>query len=362
VAFNIPSIPDLGSRIRNAFRAYLPGTDAFIEPNNLSIAGKTFTLVMFEAYQRLGFLYKQMFASTADGDHLEFRHAADYGIVRKPATAASGLVTLTQVTPGAQTVAAGLVLVRDDGTLYATLDSAVMSAGTASVAVRAQIGGAATNAPAGSSLTIDQTSGVPNLLDVAIVGTGGLGGGADAEADEELRARVLLRKQAPPRGGNAADYIRWALDVPGCTRAFVSPFVPNVDGVTVFPLFDDTRVNGIPKSEDLDAVLAYIEPLRPITADVFVAAATPYPIDVGVSGLVPDNARVRGAIQATLNAIIRDRCPLSTAADPFVLPRAWIDEAVSRATGEQRHTLTAPLTDLTIPAGNLPVPGALTFS
>jgi len=138
VAFNIPSIPDLGSRIRNAFRAYLPGTDALIEPNNLSIAGKTFALVFFEAYQRLGFLYKQMFASTADGEHLEFRHAADYGIVRKPATAATGLVTLTQVTPGAQTVAAGLVLVRDDGVLYATLDPAVMSAGAATVAVRAR--------------------------------------------------------------------------------------------------------------------------------------------------------------------------------------------------------------------------------
>ena len=64
----------------------------------------------------------------------------------------------------------------------------------------------------------------PSLPAVAYVGVNGIGGGADVESDEDLRARVLFRKRNPPHSGSKSDYIAWALEVPGVTRAFVSPF------------------------------------------------------------------------------------------------------------------------------------------
>ena len=39
-----------------------------------------------------------------------------------------------------------------------------------------------------------------------------------------------------------------------------------------------------------------------------------------------------------------------------VFSRSWLDEAVSRAVGENRHVIAVPLADIVVPAGYLPVP------
>jgi uncharacterized phage protein gp47/JayE len=150
VAFSIPSIADIGTRLKNSFRSYLPGTDAWIEPNNLSVTSRTFALAMFEAYQRLQFLYRQLFASTADSYHLEFRHGYEYGITRKASQAASGLVTISQVIPAANVVVpAGLRVVRGDGVSFITTQAGMMTSGSATVPVRCETAGASTDTPDG---------------------------------------------------------------------------------------------------------------------------------------------------------------------------------------------------------------------
>ena len=62
---------------------------------------------------------------------------------------------------------------------------------------------------------------------------GGLAAGSDAETDESLRARVLRRIQKPPQGGAGYDYVAWALEVPGVTRAWVYPAEMGLGTVTV---------------------------------------------------------------------------------------------------------------------------------
>ena len=57
----------------------------------------------------------------------------------------------------------------------------------------------------------------------ANVTAGALTGGADAEDDDSLRARLLARIKEPPQGGSKADYVTWALEVPGVTRAWCYP-------------------------------------------------------------------------------------------------------------------------------------------
>ena len=51
----------------------------------------------------------------------------------------------------------------------------------------------------------------------------GIAGGADEQSDLLLLQRVLARLRQPPHGGADFDYIRWALEVPGVTRAWVYP-------------------------------------------------------------------------------------------------------------------------------------------
>ena len=87
-----------------------------------------------------------------------------------------------------------------------------------------------------------------------------LTGGTDTETDEQLRARILHRIQNPPMGGAAADYVAWALAVPGVTRAWAAP-EQGVGTITVRFLMDDLRADndGWPEPDDIQAVADYID-------------------------------------------------------------------------------------------------------
>ena len=99
---------------------------------------------------------------------------------------------------------------------------------------------------------------------------------------------------APPHGGNSSDYVTWALEVPGVTRAWVPP-VPLIPGaVTVFFMMDVSEAahggfpqgtNGVASLETRDiaatgdqlAVANSIYPLRPVTPIVYAVAPTAAP-------------------------------------------------------------------------------------
>ena len=69
--------------------------------------------------------------------------------------------------------------------------------------------------------------------------------------------------------------------------------------VTVRPMFDDLRadIGGFPLPEDIDAVQAYLDSVRPVAVkDFFVVAPIPYPINLQITWLNPDTAAVRASI------------------------------------------------------------------
>jgi uncharacterized phage protein gp47/JayE len=367
MAFITPSLLEVWTRLRNSMRAFLPGTDAWIEPNNLSVAGRSFTLAIGSVYERVQYLYRQLFASSADGFHLEHRHAFEYGVTRKPPAPSQGVIVFTQAGGPFVTIPAGYKISRADGLVFSFLESAVPDAiGVCSVAVRAETDGAFTNTLPGTPLGFAADASYPTLPEHAFVGDQGLGGGADVESDDELRARVLQRKRQPPHGGARSDYERWALEVPGVTRVFVSAFKasdPNEahTPLTIFPLFDGTRENGVPTAYDLLAVAQHIDPLRPVTARVYVSAARPRAVDIKIADLRDDSPQLRASIQRNLAAMFLERVPVVTGENAFTLPRSWIDEAIARSEGYRRHRLAAPEDDLAFPAGTLPTLGAVTF-
>ena len=363
--FQTPSLSEIWTGVKNAMRTYLPGTDAWVEPNNLSVVGRSFSLAVGSVYERINYLYRQLFASTADGFHLEFRHAFEYGISRKAAAPGQGFISFQQTSPFA-TIPAGYTVTAPNGVAYEFLTSAAPSiTGMTSVEVRATTTGAITNQHPQTPMTIPASVSYPSLPAVAYVGEGGIGGGADIESDEDLRARVLFRKRNPPHGGSRADYERWALEVPGVTRAFVSPFKTIygqiASALTIYPLFDDSRVNGIPTSYDLLSVAQYIDPLRPVTARVYVVAPVPVRVNIQIVGLKNDTVYLREAIKSNLAAMFLDQVPVVTAENGFTLPNAWIDAAIARTDGYVRHTLMSPTTDLSFAAGSLPILGDVSF-
>lgn len=363
--FATPSPRDIWLGLRDAFRTHLPGTDAWIEPNNLSVSARVIALAFGSAYERLQYGYRQLFASTADDFHLEYRHAFEFGVTRKPAAAAQGLIAFRQTLP-AVSIPAGYTIAREDGVIYAFAEAAIPDVqGFCVVRIQATTTGANTNMRPGEILNFTADALYPTLPSSATVEELGIGGGADIESDESLRARVLHRKRNPPQGGSKSDYERWALEVPGVTRAFVSPFhVVDNDAhtpLTVFPIFDDTRTNGIPGAYDLLNVALHIDDVRPVTSRVYIRAATPYTVDINIAELRNDSPQLRAAIKSNLSSMFHDRVPVVTGDNKFTLPIAWINEAVSRNAGYDRHKVTNPASDLSFPVGALPILGTVSF-
>ena len=224
-----------------------------------------------------------------------------------------------------------LVLQALDGVQYQTTADATVTVPTATASVAALVAAAAGNRTTGQTLTL--TSPIVGVQSSATAGA--LTGGADLESDDDLRARLIDRIQQPPHGGDAHDYVTWALEVPGVTRAWCFPMELGEGTVTVrFVRDDDASL--IPDAGEVAAVQAYIDALRPVTAAVTVVAPTAVPLAFSIA-VAPNTAAVKAAVQAELSDLIaRESKPGGT------IYLSHIRAAISAAVGEDNYTMSAP--------------------
>jgi len=351
--FDRPTLVQLRDQIRRDFNARLPGADALLRQSNLSVIADVFAGISYLHYGYQVWLARQLFPDTAETVFLE-RWASIWGITRKPAVAALGELAVTGVA-GAP-IPEGTEFQRADRTRFQVTTGATLdAAGTATVAVAAEVFGIVGDTPIGTTLrTVGALAGVDPT---AIVAAPGIGGGADQETDSELRTRLLARIQSPPHGGSAADYLAWTLEVPGVTRAWVRPWVMGLGTVGVYFTMDDAaHPNGIPTPADVAVVQAHLNSVRPVTAEVFVIAPIPHPINITVLALTPDTPEVRAAALAELtDTLFRHGDPGGTV---FV---SWLWEAVSLAAGERHHTILQPPGNVVLGASELAVLGTVSF-
>lgn len=358
MAFEIPTLEELVNRTRQAFRNELPGTDAFLWPNNVNVSAKVIGGMTHMDLLWLAYIAKQRFISTADGEFLD-RHGVVYGIARLAASYAKGKVSFTG-TAGI-TIPAGAEMQRADGLRYRTSTSALIDGlGNVILSVIALEPGSAGNAVAGTAVSL--TAARTGVSLAGVVHADGIGLGADEEGDESYRARLLHHLRLPPHGGAAHDYVAWARQIPGVSRVFVDPLAQGPGTVSVYFLMDDIYANGIPQGADVAAVQAYIDAVRPVTASVSVAAPLAEPVDIEISGLSPDTTAVRDAVLLELADLFRREVRVSTVTDSFTLFRSKIWQAISQASGEEHHDLVMPDEDVVYAAGRLPVLGDVTFS
>lgn len=349
--FNRSSLTDLVQRVENDVISRL-GTGTPTRAAASRVLARAMAGAVHELYGYLDFISRQVIPDTAEGEYLE-GWAATFGVTRTAATFAAGDVTFTG-TDGS-TIPTGTAVQLADGTEYTTTADGVIASGTADVSVSAGTAGAAGNVEAGVTVTL--TSPVAGVDATGTVVS--ITGGADVESDEDLLARLLARIQTPPRGGSAADYENWALEVAGVTRAFVFPLRYGTGTVGVTFVRDDDA-NLIPDAAEVQAVQDYINERRPVTADVTVFAPVPVEIDLTIK-LQPNTAEVQAAVTAELEDVIfRTSEP-----DGFVYV-SKLDEAISIAEGENDHeiTVTTPAAvngRIVAAEGELLVAGTFTF-
>lgn len=301
-------------------------------------------------YGYLDWLARQPFPDTAEAEYLA-RPARIWGISRKPAVAAAGTVTLQGTAGGV--LPAGQELRRDDGTLYRVQADGRTVGTTVTASVIALAAGQGGNAAAGQSLTL--TSPVAGLQPTAQVAGGGIVGGLDAEDDTSLRARLLRRIQEPPHGGAAADYVAWALEVPGITRAWAYPGRSGAGTVGVAVVADD-QPSPIPDGTLIAMVQAHLEEVRPVTCAVTAFAPEALAVPIAVR-LAPDSEAVRAAVRAELRDLFSRE-----AAPGAIIRVSHLREAVSVSPGEEDHVLLSPTADVAPASHQMPVLGSITFA
>ena len=347
--FSRPSLQDLIDRAVNDINARLPGVDARLRRSNLNVLARVHAGAIHGLYGYLDFLSRQVIVDTAESEFLA-RWAAIWGVTRKAAEAATGNVTFTGT--NGSVIPAGTVLLRSDGAEYTTFADATIVAGTATAVATAVLAGADGNTAAASLFAL--ASPIAGVNGVVTVAAGGLTQGIDAESDDELRARLLLRIQQPPQGGAPADYIAWALQVPGVTRAWVYPLEFGAGTVAVRFVRDDD-VSLIPDAGEVAEVQAYIDARRPVTANVTVLAPVADALNFTIA-LTPNTQAVKDAVTTELeDLILREGEPGVT------LLLSHIRQAISEAAGEQNFTMTVPSADVAPAAGHIVTFGVITW-
>jgi uncharacterized phage protein gp47/JayE len=327
--FETPSLPVLIKRTQSDL-----ASDA-LRQSDAQVLARALGGAAYGLYGYLDWIADQILPDKADESTLERIAALRLNQPRKAAQAASGSVSFT--------AAAGAVLDVDtllqasDGRTYKVTAARTTSAGNNSTTVQALDAGTLGNAEAGLNLIpVQPIQGIGNSFTVLAPG---LSGGVAAESLESLRARVIRSYRIIPHGGSAQDYETWALECPGITRAWCRGSYLGPGTVGLFVMRDDDA-QPIPNPEQLAEVQAYIEPLRPVTAELHVLAPQQAPVTYSLR-LSPDTSAVRAAVEAQLRDLHNREAGLG---DTLLI--SHIREAISSAAGENDHRLSAPAADV----------------
>jgi uncharacterized phage protein gp47/JayE len=341
----------------------VPGLDGLLRNAVLRVLAWVMSGLAYSVYGYLDWISREAVPFTATDEFLE-AWAALIGVYRKDSTPASGAAQFTGT--AGLVLPSGTALTRQDGTPYtSTADATVDSTGVLVVPLVAAVNGAATNADTGVAMAIaDPVAGI-NSGGVTVAP---LTGGADQETDDGLRTRMLFQYAAPPQGGAASDYIEWAMEVPGVTRAWIQS---SGGQVQVYPMLDVANAahGGFPQgadgcateeqrgptaSGDQLAVAEHIWPVQPVTALVFVAAPVPLQVNVTIANLDPSTVEMEASILASL----QDAFLVIGEVAGTVYP-SQLYAAISGTPGVNRFDMTIPAAPITAAAGALPVMGTL---
>jgi uncharacterized phage protein gp47/JayE len=361
--WSTPSLRDVRTMVRDGLRASLPGSDANVPNSLLRVMSDGMGALAHLTLQYIDWLAKQLLPDSAETVWLD-RHAniwlvnSDGTTGRKLSTLANGTITITGqpgvVVPQGSTLANAPTFGIQTG--YETLEEINVGTGATPVTVRALDAGIQGNMADGQIISFAP---ILNGVDRDAIVYGSISGGVDTETDDELRARVLQRIQQPPMGGDQTDYVAWVEAVPGVTRAWCNPLEVGLGTVSVRFMMDDLRAdnNGFPLQEDVNAVAAYLDTVRPVAVkDVFVVAPIPFPINLTINQLVIDNGSTREAIVLSLTEMLFEK-----AIPGGTIYSSWIEAAISDTVGVDHFELVYTTTAMPSP-GHLAILGSIIYA
>ena len=346
MAYEIPTLPALIKRTEADFERN--ARDA-LRRADAKVAARALSGAAFELYGFQKWIARQSNPATCDEPML--LNWADWRLSdgRKPAVSATG-PALVEGASGAL-VDAGQLYQAKDGRRYVVIEAATLGGGRASLKVRAEDMGAIGNIEGGTLTAVTPVMGVsPD----AVIGPDGIVGGADQESVEALRARVQAAFKNPSKVGNGADFVEWALEVPGVTRAWALPrwMGPGTFGLA---FVRDGDPDLIPTAAQVAEVQAYLDIKRPVTAEIYAVAPQARPMNFSLR-VMPDSTALRVAVEQSLRVLIDDE-----GGPGATLLITHVHAAISNTPGEADHVLLEPATDVVMGRNEVAVPGVFTW-
>lgn len=313
---------------------------------------------------------KLFFAASTTGEYLD-RRVVERGLIRFPGSKSTGYILAARSTPApfSQLIPQGTIWETEDQSVQVkTTEEATLLEGTSSVSipVTAVSAGLAGNLQIG--IPLKQVGVAVNLIEITTVAEPGLTGGADRETDAELRQRYLTILRSPGTSGNKADYIKWALEVPGVGGVYPLPLWAGNGTVKLFLL-------GMDKSpaaqEVVDAAQAYIDPdpamgegKAPVGAAVTCAAAPAVEIDTAAS-IVLDDTKTLAEVQAVFEGKLTEYLKEIAFSLDTTVRYSFIGSLLLDVPGVVDYTgltVNSGTANVLIPAGSVAVNGTVVLS
>ena len=335
MSLTTPTTAEINNNIIAQLEASLSESIPFLPKVFERVLAKALAGVFILLYKYAGYIFLQMFVQTASNQETTILGKVVNPLVfwgeligvgaPSPGTQAELSLTVT-VTNQVGSLPSGSALLGDsNGVTYVTLGSVLLNAPTVTVTVRAvadQSGGGGYGVI--GNLDPGDTVSFADPLDNVVRNTVVLSEdvtGANPEATEVYRQRILDRFQKRPQGGAYADYEAWGEEVAGSINVY--PYTGDPGEVNVYSeatVESSGSADGIPTAAQLTAVLDSINSnvngvpnRRNVNAFVNSNPITRQSFDVTVTGItgVDDLPQVESDVDTAVKEYFLE-------AEPFI--------------------------------------------
>lgn len=399
MAISVPSTQTISDNLIAAIEASIGKSIPLLPKSFTRVLAKATAGVFILTYKYGAWSLLQQFAA-----HASFRPTVVNGITLTPLIEWGRLVGVGDpvISPNAEhtvsfdvldtdssTWPAGSQLVHpSSGVIYITLSDVVLDATPKTVDVLAASdpdgnGGGGTQGNRNVGDALKWANPIPQLSTLGATVTATVVQAADAETEDNYRARVVQRFGARPQGGAYSDYRIWGEEVAGIIRIY--PYTADLPGeVDVYAeatVASSGSADGIPTDAQLLAVAQSIEQnleglaeRRQTNAMVNTFKIARVTFDVTVTGLVADDvAAAEATIEAAVDELLRSREPFIVGLS--LLPRtdritsASVAGTANEAADTEGGTITSlelsfnggPVTAYTLADGEKAKLGTITF-
>lgn len=263
---------------------------------NISFSG-----ALRDLYDYQTWITRQIIPSDKSDEETIVDTARNEGVIRKNADYATGIVVFS----GVGDIPNDTEMQSLDGIVFHVTATESNVNNQIKVNVKANDVGVTGNLSEGETLTL--ISPVPGVNSIGVI-YDGISGGADIEPVSELLERLLFRKRNPPVGGALHDYIIWAREMPGVSRAWAWDGWHGAGTVGLAWVYDsraDITPTASDKSEMESHLFKHIDPStgnsvgKPAGIEVWVVDVILKPVNMEIK-LSPDSVATRTSVNSNL--------------------------------------------------------------